>query len=405
MLEIFREFFNDQDINFNELDPSTLIVFDTNTLLNIYRYSDETRKKLIDAMESVQQNLWIPYQVGLEFNLRRKKTLYDLKNQPSKKNNDIIKIFNDFEKKITNEIQSITLKSSDVIEQKNLIISDTKEKLKTLQDEMSSSIEKIFNMLNLEEDLAINFGTIFKDKIGASFSQEELTNELSDAKMRYENKIPPGYSDLKKEDVTHYNGINFNQKYGDLIIWKQILKRAEESDITQVIFITDDNKEDWWYKLHGESLGPRAELKNEMLRLAKADLFMFNSNSFLNKISNEIQDLISTSEISDFNFEDFEWENYISKSNSKLEDIQSHKNNKNSSLIDFLISTKHTKFLTLHSLNEQIELMEEQQEKPIEFDEFIENLNIIEYLNSERNKVEMEINDLNDRIDEIKNDN
>ncbi|QZY88550.1 hypothetical protein K7G97_16570 (plasmid) [Exiguobacterium acetylicum] len=199
MLEIFREFFNDQDINFNELDPSTLIVFDTNTLLNIYRYSDETRKKLIDAMDSVQQNLWIPYQVGLEFNLRRKKTLYDLKNQPSKKNNDIIKIFSDFEKKITNEIQSITLKSSDVIEQKDLIISDTKEKLKTLQNEVSSSIENIFKMLNLEEDLATNFGTIFKDKIGASFSQEELTNELSDAKNRYENKIPLAIAILKKK--------------------------------------------------------------------------------------------------------------------------------------------------------------------------------------------------------------
>lgn len=110
MLEIFREFFNDQDINFNDLDSTTLIVFDTNTLLNIYRYSDETRNKLIDAMKSVQQNLWIPYQVGLEFNLRRKKTLYDLKNQPTKKNDDIIKIFNDFEKKITSEIRNVTLK-------------------------------------------------------------------------------------------------------------------------------------------------------------------------------------------------------------------------------------------------------------------------------------------------------
>ncbi|WP_262415844.1 hypothetical protein [Exiguobacterium acetylicum] len=141
-----------------------------------------------------------------------------------------------------------------------------------------------------------------------------------------------------------------------------------------------------------------------MLRLAKADLFMFNSNSFLNKISNEIQDLISITETSDFDFENFEWENYISNSNSKSEDMQSHKHNKNLSLIDTLISTKHTKFLALHSLNEQIDLMEEHQRKPIEFDEFLETLEIIEYLNSEKNKVEMEIDDLNNRIDEIKYD-
>jgi predicted nucleic acid-binding protein len=49
---------------------NSIFIFDTNILLNLYRYSDETSLKLIETIEALK-NIWIPYQVGLEFYRKR----------------------------------------------------------------------------------------------------------------------------------------------------------------------------------------------------------------------------------------------------------------------------------------------------------------------------------------------
>lgn len=43
-----------------------VIVFDTNVLLNLYRYNEETRNELLKLMKSYQNRLWMPYQVALD---------------------------------------------------------------------------------------------------------------------------------------------------------------------------------------------------------------------------------------------------------------------------------------------------------------------------------------------------
>lgn len=94
----FREFFHNEVIDFKNLSQDTLIIFDTNTLLNIYRYSDETRNKLIDIMTSIQNNIWIPYQVSLEFNLQRRKVIADLKKEKDTLPQEINNSFSEFKK-------------------------------------------------------------------------------------------------------------------------------------------------------------------------------------------------------------------------------------------------------------------------------------------------------------------
>ncbi|WP_204277464.1 PIN-like domain-containing protein, partial [Escherichia coli] len=56
---------------------------------------------------------------------------------------------------------------------------------------------------------------------------------------RYAKKIPPGYKDAKK-DAGEFD------KYGDLIIWKDMIGKAK-ADKRPILFISDDAKEDWWW--------------------------------------------------------------------------------------------------------------------------------------------------------------
>ena len=71
MKKQFAEYYNLPDERIKEIWDNSLIVLDTNVLLNLYRYNEEARNDFINALKSYEGRLWIPYQVGLEFHRRR----------------------------------------------------------------------------------------------------------------------------------------------------------------------------------------------------------------------------------------------------------------------------------------------------------------------------------------------
>src|SRR3989338_8073098 len=69
----FKEYYQFSDTEFKELWRGCLFVFDTSTLLNMYRYSRQTVQayfKILTELKAKNQ-LWLPYQVGYEFHERR----------------------------------------------------------------------------------------------------------------------------------------------------------------------------------------------------------------------------------------------------------------------------------------------------------------------------------------------
>jgi hypothetical protein len=88
---------------------------------------------------------------------------------------------------------------------------------------------------------------------------------------RYETKIPPGFADSKKAHP---------EKYGDFIIWKQILEFAKNEE-KSVIFVTNDEKEDWWLIKHGEKLQPHPKLKKEFNNFTGQEYHSYTLSQFL----------------------------------------------------------------------------------------------------------------------------
>lgn len=67
MTRMFKGYTNYTIEEYKNVWENGLIVVDTNVLLNLYRYSDDTRKKMLDIFGQLKKRLWIPYQVGYEF--------------------------------------------------------------------------------------------------------------------------------------------------------------------------------------------------------------------------------------------------------------------------------------------------------------------------------------------------
>lgn len=49
----------------------TVFVFDTNIFLNLYSYAEKTREDFFEVLEKINEQIWIPYHVGLEYQKRR----------------------------------------------------------------------------------------------------------------------------------------------------------------------------------------------------------------------------------------------------------------------------------------------------------------------------------------------
>ena len=99
-----------------------------------------------------------------------------------------------------------------------------------------------------------------------------LPNLYKEADDRYKREKPPGFMDAKeKED---------ERKYGDFILWKQILEFAKKES-RPIIFVTGEKKVDWWIKKNGKIISPHVELRREFHEYVHQPFWMYQTQDFL----------------------------------------------------------------------------------------------------------------------------
>lgn len=295
MKEEFREFYYKEEIDFTKLDDSILVVLDTNVLLHIFRFSIESRRKLMKSVKKVENNLWLPYHVGLEYNLHKVALVNKMRKSKENIQQEIDQEVEVLKNSVFRILDNIGIKSIDEKVIRKAIKDNFDKKTNELMTEWKrADLSKEFALIGNVVDESDKMGDIFRGKVGKQFTQDEIDEIERDGEKRYALNFPPGYKDgnNNKKELRKYGNVTYHEKYSDLIIWKQIIDRAKDEKIKKVVFVTDDEKEDWQYIFEGEKKGPRAELKKELLDEANADLFLFNTNSFLKLVNDNSVDII-----------------------------------------------------------------------------------------------------------------
>lgn len=83
-----------------------VFVFDTNVLLNLYRYTSITRDTLLAAFDDLKERVWLPHQVAYEFGKDRCDVIYET----VEKYKNIEKVEQDFISRLMTELR---LKAND----------------------------------------------------------------------------------------------------------------------------------------------------------------------------------------------------------------------------------------------------------------------------------------------------
>lgn len=267
MRDTFKAYYPPTDDELDKLWQSGFVVLDTNALLNLFRYSTETRDEFLGVLDKLQESLWIPHQVGLEFHQRRlgvismaAEAFSQIQESLQKANKDIVSKLNEYK-------HHPSLSRDDLADKVNTFFSDLSD---TISERRQNHDEKIINNGDAEQTFT-RISDLFSGRVGEAFSEERLEEIYTEGKNRYEKEIPPGYKDSNKPEP---------KKYGDLIIWKEILKLGAESK-SPVIFVTDDTKDDWWRSHRGETQGPRVELIEEFWDSAEQRIHFYEPLRFM----------------------------------------------------------------------------------------------------------------------------
>lgn len=260
---------------------NALFVFDTNTLLNLYRYQEETKNEFLQVLDKISNRIWIPHHVALEFQRNRLIVICEQKELFSKTK----KALGIASKTLSAELEKLKLNkrhSLIKVDDFNRDINKLFTKFEGELDTLKSSQQHLSKADSLKERLE----SLFELKVGnAPKDQKEVDDLYKEAENRYKNKIPPGYLDNDKNDICVDSNLIYKKKYGDFLVWRQLLSYTRENEIKQVVFITNDLKEDWWSKFDasGEKFNqPRPELIDEALHVGGIDDFiMYDSEKFL----------------------------------------------------------------------------------------------------------------------------
>ena len=266
-----KEFFGFYPPDEHEIEAiwnESLIAFDANTLLNLYRYSKGTKNDFIKTLNEYSDRIWLPYQAGYEFHNNRISVIKSQEQTYSEIGAKLDELFLQLEKDL-NVFKRHPFISIDKIK---LEIS---KKLEKVKKDLLTQAEKHPEYLKSDEILP-SITELFDEKIGPKYSEEDLQKIYENGKLRYAKKIPPGFSDIQNKKNKGDRNL-----YGDLIIWQQLIDKAKSLKST-IIFVTDDRKEDWWLKYKGQTIRPREELIKEFFDKTGFRILIYQADSFLN---------------------------------------------------------------------------------------------------------------------------
>lgn len=274
-----------------------IFVFDSSTLLNIYEFLESARKDLYkNVFEKIAGRAWITNHTEYEF----------LKHKEKKVIGKPKMLYDDIQNKYFPDKSLITHFSSQLAGLKTRTATEGKHPYfeQSIFDDLDKSISVLNNMISdlkkklgkqISKHLKEHAATIENDKlpdyfqVTPGFTHQELMDIMKEGEFRYKHKLPPGYKDeAGKEEL----GM---AKFGDLIIWKQVIRLAKDRKLP-VILVIDDLKEDWCIKDENNNIiTPRIELLKEMKDEAGVAFWSYSLPQFLKK-ANQYLDFTVTNE-------------------------------------------------------------------------------------------------------------
>jgi predicted nucleic acid-binding protein len=249
-----------------DLKDTCIYILDTNILLVPYLTSKESVQDFAKILRNLKskKRIYIPERVAREFAKNRDRKVAETYDKIVESKNRLNKAEIRMDKFPIFESNAEYIRLKEIETEINKLKTEFTHKLDALSEGLmnwtwNDPVSKVY------EEIFTNDIIVKTDK-----TEAEL---IDDQKFRNEHSIPPGFkkSDQQKPD----GGI------GDLIIWRTTLQIGKER-ASDIIFVTNEEHTDWFYRVQKTAILPRYELLDEYRRFTNGkNINIINFSKFL----------------------------------------------------------------------------------------------------------------------------
>jgi hypothetical protein len=146
--------------NFSAMWESCIFTLDANVLLNLYRYSPETRDELLGILQDYSSRLWLPHQAALEYHRNRISVIQKL----AEVYDAVEKLLKDSQHKIESDLRPLVGRGRHPFVNENLI-----DKISTIFTDLQGDIVKQSKNhpdLIKEDPILDVITNLFENKVG-----------------------------------------------------------------------------------------------------------------------------------------------------------------------------------------------------------------------------------------------
>ncbi|WP_339134730.1 MAG: PIN-like domain-containing protein [Candidatus Electrothrix sp. GW3-4] len=338
MKNLFPGYFRESQENLREIWDSCIFVFDANILLNLYRYSDTTRNEFLGLLEKIKDRVWLPHRAAEEYL------------------NNRLSVIDQQERSYDSTIKSIESLKSDLdnARQHPFVSKQTMKKFDSVVHALCEELthnKEVHTQRISNDEIKNSISQIFENRVGLPFEKEKLEKLIIEGEERYKQKIPPGFKDGSKSTDSEVFSERC-RRFGDLIVWKQVLEHSIEV-AKGVVLVTDDKKEDWWEKFKGKTIGPRPELVKEFKEHANNTFHMYQADRFLELARENLDEQVSQQIVEEVR-EVMRRDKMAFRKKQKLENVSRQKNKINRMMKEL----EHARYQLLEHQHEMVSLQE-----------------------------------------------
>lgn len=262
----------------------SVLVFDTNVLLNVLRYSESARQELIDAIASVADRTFVPHQVAIEYNRNRVEVVANRRSEL-----DEVGSKND-------EIRLSVSKLTNLLRRRRIVGDAEFEKLEKAAQEflavMDATSQEALDKYDLEPDSLVGvvdewtrrLDEVLSGRVAAAPSAAILEGDTAEAERRKAKQLAPGFKD---------------GAMGDYLWWAETLRWPEIVDKHLFIVSDDAAKGDWRFEQRSISAGAHQILIDDALNAGARTLTLLTTVDFLKVIEGRGQAVVSESTIAE----------------------------------------------------------------------------------------------------------
>lgn len=281
MRDVFDEFYLPDDDEVLAFVTEAVLVLDTNVLFDLYSLSNSERDRVLELLETVQERLWIPHQVGLEYQRNRMSVVRQRGGAYQTARS--VHGLNDLESS-SKRLGELDL-PDDVRTAVQSSLDDLFLAIKQHVDTFTAAVDELADAhvvspaKGLKDDpIRARLDVLLEGRVGAH--PADRPSRVKEGVRRADTRIPPGFRDIGKPTD--------EQKAGDYLLWSELLDEAAQpmrAD-SRFLFITLDVKNDWFERSGGERIGPRPELRAEFRGRNMAGYHQLDWQQFL-ELANE----------------------------------------------------------------------------------------------------------------------